>query len=172
MNKPKAMGIVALASLAILGGCTTMGTGEGDLSRNNGKNQRVTPVKFAWKSTDGGQRGTMTATLPDAVYQGPFFQITSQTEGEALAPLWVGWNDGWDDWPYWGDGYGYPGGYDTMQYITQYSGKVVANLSNPGGKQMRCRFYLMDPASGMSGGGQGECQLSGKRTINATFDPS
>ena len=62
--------------------------------------------------------------------------------------------------------------YDTMQFITQYSGKVMANLSNPGGKQMRCRFYLMEPASGMSGGGQGECQLSGRRTIYASFDPS
>jgi len=71
MNKLKALGVVALASLAILlGGCTTMGTGEGDLSRKNGKNQPVTPVKFIWKSTNGGQQGTMTATLPDAVYQG------------------------------------------------------------------------------------------------------
>jgi hypothetical protein len=32
-----------------------MGTGKGDLSRNNGENQPLTPVKFAWKSTDGGQ---------------------------------------------------------------------------------------------------------------------
>ena len=70
MNKSKALGVVALMSLAILDGCTTMGTGEGDLSRNNGKNQPVTPVKFIWKSTNGGQQGTMTATLPDAVYQG------------------------------------------------------------------------------------------------------
>jgi len=66
----------------------------------------------------------MTATLPDAVYQGPFFQITSQTEGEALAPSgWAGMMAG-NDWPYWGDGYGYPGGYDTMQYITQYSARL------------------------------------------------
>jgi hypothetical protein len=137
---------------------------------NNGRNQPVTPVKFAWKSTDGGQQGTMAATLPNAVYQGPFFQITRQIKGDVLTPLSAGWNDGWDDWPYWGDVY--QGDYDTMQFITQYSGKVMANLSNPGGKQMRCRFYLMEPASGMSGGGQGECQLSGRRTIYASFDPS
>jgi hypothetical protein len=36
----------------------------------------------------------MTATFPDAVCQGPFFQITSQAEGEALAPFWVDWNNG------------------------------------------------------------------------------
>jgi hypothetical protein len=63
------------------------------ISRNNGKNQPVTPVKFAWKSTKGEQQCAMTATLPDAVYQGPFFQITSQAEGEDLAPLWVVWNN-------------------------------------------------------------------------------
>lgn len=43
----------------------------------------------------------MAATLPNAVYQGPFFQITRQIEGDVLTPLWAGWNDGWDDWPYW-----------------------------------------------------------------------
>lgn len=33
MNKSKAPGVVALMSLAILGGRMTMGTGEGDLYR-------------------------------------------------------------------------------------------------------------------------------------------
>ena len=37
---------------------------------------------------------------------------------------------------------------------------------------MRCRFLLFSPSAGMMGGGQGECQLSDGRTINATFDPS
>lgn len=86
MNKSKTMGVIALASLAILVGCTTKGTGEGGLTRNKVGNQPVTPVKFAWKSTDGGQQGTMTATLPNAVYQGPFFQITHQIEGDVVTP--------------------------------------------------------------------------------------
>jgi hypothetical protein len=34
---------------------------------------------------------------------------------------------------------------------------------------MRCRFHLMRPASGMSGGGSGECQGADGETIEATF---
>jgi hypothetical protein len=34
---------------------------------------------------------------------------------------------------------------------------------------MRCRFDLNDPPSGMSGGGQGKCQVAGGATIDAVF---
>jgi hypothetical protein len=34
---------------------------------------------------------------------------------------------------------------------------------------MRCRFFLNDPAGGMGGGGQGECQFNGGRTVDAVF---
>lgn len=172
MKKSVAMGATMLASLAILGGCTTMGTGQGDVL---GDHQSRTPVQFTWKSTDGGQQGTMTATLQNTVYQGRFFQITHQTQREVLAPLWVGWSDGWSDWPYWGGPYMggvFQGGYDTTQFITHYSGKVLANLSSPSGEWMRCRFLLFSPATGMSGGGQGECQLRDGSNIDATFSPT
>lgn len=161
-----------LASLAVVGGCTTMGTGQGEVSRHH---RPGAPAHFTWKSTDGGQQGTMTATLRHAVYRGRFFQITRQTRRETLAPLWLGWNDGWSDWPYWGGPFAdgaFQGGYDTTQFVTYYSGKVLANLSSPAGGRMRCRFLLFSPAAGMTGGGQGECQLLGGRTIDATFDPS
>jgi len=170
MKKSVTMGAIMLAGLAILGGCTTTGTGQGDISGNH---QPGAPVHFTWQSTDGGQQGTMSATLQNTVYQGRFFQITRQTRLEMLTPLWVGWNDNWGDWPYWGgpfpDG-AFQGGYDTSQFITLYSGKVLANLNNPDGGHMRCRFLLYSPSEGMSGGGQGECQLQKGRTINATFD--
>lgn len=170
MNRSAPMGVAILASLAVLGGCTTMGTGQGDISRDH---QPGEPVHFTWKSTNGGQHGTMTATLQNAVYQGQFFQITSQTRREMLAPLWVGWDDGWGDWPYWGGPYGaWSGSYDATQFVTYYSGKVLANLTSPGGGRMRCRFLLFSPVSGMAGGGQGECQLRDGRTVNATFSPS
>jgi len=71
----------------------------------------------------------------------------------------------------WGRG-ALPGGYDTTQFVTYYSGKVLANLGSPEGGRMRCRFLLFSPAAGIAGGGQGECQLQKGRTINATFDPS
>jgi hypothetical protein len=53
--------------------------------------------------------------------------------------------------------------------VTRYSGKVIANLKGPGTQQLRCRFQLNDPAGGMGGGGQGECQFGGGRTVDATF---
>ncbi len=167
MNKSAAVAATMLASLVVLGGCTTMGTGQGDISRDH---QPGAPVHFTWKSTDGGISGSMVANLPDATYTGRFFQITRQTRGETLTPIWDGWHEGWYDWPYWSQPW--PAPYDVTQFITYYSGKVVANLATNGGQRMRCRFHLADPAGGMSGGGEGECQLSDGRVINAVFDRS
>jgi len=127
------------------------------------------PVEFAWKSTDGGITGTMTASFPGATFEGRFFQITSLTKSEMLDPLWTHWRRGWYDWPYWGSPWSPP--YPTTQFITHYSGKVVATLTSEGGQNMRCRFHLSEPAMGMRGGGQGECQLSNDRLIRAVFSP-
>jgi hypothetical protein len=168
MDKPMKTSHITAAgalTLAALAGCTTMGMGGGELTA---KGKPTEPVVFSWKSTDGGLTGTMVATLPDATYTGRFFEITQQTQGETLAPMWNGWNEGWYDWPYWSQPW--PGTYGATQFITHYSGKVVANLQTNGGERMRCRFHLAHPSGGMSGGGQGECQLSGGRVINAAFD--
>jgi hypothetical protein len=37
---------------------------------------------------------------------------------------------------------------------------------------MRCRFTLMQPSSGMAGGGTGRCQLPNGAVIQADFPPS
>lgn len=144
--------------------CTTTGVGDGQIMEKGRPELQVT---FAWKSKDNGMSGEMTASLPDANYQGRFFQITQSTRSEVLVPLWTHWRHGWYDWPYWG----YPGiePYPATRFITHYSGKVVATLDAGGGKHMRCRFHLADPARGMSGGGEGQCQLSDGRTLKATF---
>ncbi|HEY7377825.1 MAG TPA: hypothetical protein VH542_03975 [Steroidobacteraceae bacterium] len=145
-----------LAGLCALAACTTMGTGTG---HEGGSDH---PVAFSWTSKDAVS-GTMSATLAnDKTYTGPFFQITSETRVETLTPLWFGWRRGWYDWPYWGR-------YSAPEFATRYSGKVVANLNGPNGDHMRCRFHLMRPASGMSGGGSGECQETDGETIEATF---
>lgn len=152
------------AALSILAACTTTGMGGGELQQSGRIDQ---PVLFSWQSRDGGISGTMVATLPEATYRGPFFQITQQTERQAVAPLWGGWREGWMDWPYWG--WGAYGPYDWTEFATRYSGKVLANLATPEGKHMRCRLHLAKPAQGMSGGGDGECQLQGGSTIHARF---
>lgn len=150
--------------LMIMAGCTTTGIGHGEMTAPG---KPAESVLFSWKSMDGGISGTMMARLPHAVYEGKFFQITRQTQNVTLAPMWNGWIEGWGDWPYRRYPYSYP--YTATQFITYYSGKVVANLETNDGQYMRCRFHLANPASGMTGGGQGECQLSGGRSINAIF---
>lgn len=162
--KPYQLIAASVLALMVIAGCTTTGIGRGEMTA---KDKPAEPVLFSWKSTDGGISGTMVTTLPDATYTGKFFQITRQTQSETLAPMWNGWSVGWYDWPYWSQPY--PAMYNATQFITYYSGKVVANLETNGGQHMRCRFHLANPASGMAGGGQGECQLSGRRIIDATF---
>ena len=78
------------------------------------------------------------------VFQGPFFQITSESIAD-YGPLWNGWGPGYGWGRGWGGrcwGYGWggwgPWGPD-MTTITHYSGQVLANLQGPGGF-MRCDF--------------------------------
>lgn len=170
-NRPlagRAWSWLAVLTLAVLAACTTTGMGGGQLTGAGADEQAVV---FTWRSTDGAMSGSMNAQLPNETYTGRFFQITRQTRSEVLAPLWTHWSLGWYDWPYWGGvaqgPYPYP--YPTVQFITHYSGKVVATLESPGNQRMRCRFHLAEPARGMLGGGEGECQLSGGRVVRALF---
>jgi hypothetical protein len=148
--------IVALPLLAVLAaGCTTMGTGFGSTATG------ADHVNFSWKSSNSVS-GTMNATLSDGkTYTGQFFQITSDTTVDNLGPLWAGWGPGWrGDWGYWSAG---------PEFITHYSGRVLANLGTPDGQHMRCKFQLVHPSDGMAGGGHGQCQLPDGKTIDATF---
>jgi hypothetical protein len=149
--------ILATLLPLILGtGCTTMGTGFG--STANGTN----PVHFSWQSSDDVS-GKIYATLADgSVYMGRYFQVTSNTTVDTLEPLWVGWGPewGWGGWDYWDQG---------PEFVTHYSGHVVANLADPEGKHIRCKFQLVHPDSGLAGGGEGNCQLPNGKTIDASF---
>lgn len=153
-----------LLALLTLMGCTSTGVGEGQLTSASAPEESVS---FIWTSTDGGISGTMVASLPGQAFEGRFFQITQQTRGEALSPLWLHWHRGWYDWPYWSRHARPP--ITSTQFITHYSGKVVATLAAPDQQRMRCRFHLVEPARGMPGGGEGECQLSGGRSVRASF---
>jgi hypothetical protein len=152
------LGLPLLATLAV--GCTTMGTGVG--STATGTN----PVNFSWKSSDDSVSGTMDATLSDGkTYSGQFFQITKNTTVDSIGPLWSGWRSGWGRRGGWGNWDAFP----SPDFITQYSGRVVANLGAASGEHMRCRFQLARPSDGMAGGGSGECQMPDGKTIDATF---
>ena len=138
----------------LLSACTTMGTGSGSLGNE--------PVGLSWTSTDGGTTGTMSATLPDGkTYSGPYLQVTQDARTEDFAPLWTGWGYGWGDWDW--------GPYPNTEFTTVYSNRVMANLRSFDGKRMRCHFDLNHPSEGMSGGGQGQCQLQNGGTVDAVF---
>lgn len=141
-SKAAAASLVALA----IAGCTTSGIGTG---QSMGGNIGAT---FSWTET-GGTQGTMVAQLSNGqIYQGPMFQITSESRYTDFGSLWAGWG---------------PWGPDE-ETITHYSGQVLANLAGPGG-YMRCHFTLMSPSYGMAGGGIGQCQLPSGTIINAQF---
>lgn len=152
----------SLAAIAIAG-CTTTGVGFGQSTGGH------LGANFSWTES-GGTHGTMVAQLTNGeIFQGPFFQITSESVAE-YDPLWNGWGPGWG-FRHWGWGWGGwgPWGPD-QETITHYSGQVLANLQGPGGF-MRCDFRLMRPSSGMAGGGMGQCQLPKGTIINAQFPP-
>jgi len=161
--KMSALPLVALAAAGALAGCATTGTGVGDSSASG------LSATFTWKA-QGPRTGEMSAQLATGrSYSGTFFQITQETRVDELGPLWAGWGPyrgfrrgGWGGWGYWGP---------SQDFVTHYSGKVLANLTGPDGR-MRCRFTLIRPSSGMSGGGEGQCQVPGGGNLNATFPPS
>jgi len=149
-----AMGLLLGAALAA--GCTTTGTGFGSTAKG------TEPVTFEWKSS-GSVSGEMSATLSDGkAYTGQFFQITSETTVDDLGPLWAGWGPGWRraGWYDWDPG---------PEFVTHYSGRVVANLISPDSTHLRCRFQLVHPSAGMAGGGRGECELPDGQHIDAEF---
>ena len=150
----------ALAAALLTSACVTSGTGTG--STRNSDLQAT----FTWESK-GGNTGTMTAMLSTGEsFSGEYFQITSETRVEELRPLWGGWHRGWR-----GRGWGFWGPEPSPAFVTNYSGRLVANLEGAGGQHMRCRFQLINPSSGMAGGGQGQCQTPAGKTIDANFRP-
>lgn len=148
-------------SLLALNACSHSGAGEGTLetaATATSGGQSKGPVTFNWQSKSNASDGSIQAKLPDGTaFNGTYLQVTSQATADDYGAYYSAWAD-----PVWGDPW-YNGPED--EFVTQYSGKVVAQLSSQNGKRMRCTFNLQEPSSGMSGGGQGDCQLSDKETV-------
>jgi hypothetical protein len=108
----------------------------------------------------------MSAALKDGqTFSGPYLQVTSTTQSQAFEPLWTGWDYGWGGW-------GGFGPFPDTAFTTHYSGRVMANLQAADGQHMRCHFHLNHPSDGMGGGGQGQCQLKGGRSVDVVFPTS
>lgn len=158
------MRMVAAAVLASgLAGCVASGPIRARL--HDGQS-----VQMAYRSERFGYNGTMTAVMPGGErYSGRYLEVTSETDGEALAPFWMGWGVGWDDWGSEDDSDWMIAGADVPSFTKTYSGTVIATLLGDRGGRMRCRFRLANPEQEMSGGGVGECQTGDGRSIDATF---
>lgn len=159
MKRIRTLGLLVPFALAA---CTSTGMGGGELMT---KGKPDEPVLFSWQSRDGGITGDLVATVGDDAYRGRFLQVTRETTRDAIEPMWTGWYGGWNRWrdPWIGD-------VDMTTFSRSYSGRVLANLSSSNKGNMRCRFQLENPSRGMSGGGQGECQLSDGRRIDANIE--
>lgn len=169
-----------LPVLLALGACTTTGFGVGEMTGGGAAGQQV---NFHWSSTNGGISGQLTATVADSTYRGQFFQITQQTRNDVWPPPWPQAYGGWYPWSAWPhpsprpyhyqypNFYPYPGlyPYPTMQLTTFFTGTVLATLMAQKDQTMRCRFQLADPASGMSAGGEGSCDLSNGSVVRAVL---
>lgn len=155
--------LLAVFFTAILIGCKSTGSGIGESRSGDVK------VDFTWQQSDAAS-GNLAATVTDTggrreAYQGKFYQITQNSRIETLGGIWNPWYPHWGGWSYWGPE-------PEESFIEHYTGHVVANLSGPDGKRMRCQFQLLRADEGMKGGGQGQCQLPSGRTIDAEFPPS
>lgn len=152
----------ALVALPVaLSGCTTEGTAIGEVESPAGQSEGT--ATLMWESDFADPvSGTISGTLPDGrYYTGRYYEITSTADEGDYADAWNGWGDYWADWP--GD-YGYAG--DWNEFVTIYSGRVIANLQATDGKMLRCRFTLAKPEDGLNGGGSGECQGSDGQKIS------
>lgn len=146
--------------LLTLGACHHAGAGKGTLESAQGPtgSQSEGAVTFVWNSGADPSQGAIEATLPNGTeFHGNYLQVTNTASVDAYGPYYSTWVD-----PGWGAPW-YAGPADG--FVTEYSGRAIAHLSADDGTKMRCKFTLRDPASGMVGGGEGDCQLSNNKTV-------
>jgi hypothetical protein len=149
-----------ILSLLVAGACHHAGGGSGTLESAAGAagSKSEGPVTFTWQSGADPSQGQIEASLPNGTqFTGTFLQVTSSATVDDYGMYYGAWtNPGWG--APWYDG-------PEAGFVTAYSGRAVAHLSAANGTKMRCKFTLRDPASGMTGGGEGDCQLSDNQTV-------
>lgn len=155
-----ALNPTAAAALALILTACASATGGGQGASGDG----ATTATFTWteRSADGG---SMSATLGTGeTFAGDYFQVTHDARIDRYAPLWSGWEghgrrygSGWEHWG------------PQTDFVTEYTGRVLANLAGANGTHMRCMFMLRSPSAGMSQGGVGRCQTPNGASLDATF---
>jgi hypothetical protein len=147
----------ALFVLAIAG-CSHEGGGAGTLetpATASSGSESAGSVEFAWKSGADSSRGSIEAVATDGrTFEGTFVQPSYVVRQDDYGPYWDAWSS-----MNWGVGAPWYAGSED-DFITAYGGKALAHLTSSDGTRMRCTFILREPVNGMSGGGEGDCQLS------------
>lgn len=149
-----------IISALTLAACHHAGAGKGTLESapTAGGSTNEGAVAFLWNSGVDPSQGQIEATMPNGTeFHGKYLQVTNTASVDAYGPYYSTWTD-----PGWGAPW-YAGPADG--FVTEYSGRAIAHLSADDGTKMRCKFTLRDPASGMVGGGEGDCQLSNNETV-------
>lgn len=164
MNERTRSLCVLLFGHVFLASCAHAGMGEGRVSepldgpRTSGAEEA--PAKFTWRSGLDASAGEIQCTLPNGkVYAGKFAQIRPEFDAYETGPVFVGWSSPtWARDPWYG---GPPAMIDGV-----HVGKIVALLKSKDGARMRCRFLVVKPDSGMTGGVSGQCLLSDQTSID------
>lgn len=159
INRRGASGFLTSVVLAMTG-CTCTSDG---LELDSRWETEKTPATFDWRSNDSVS-GSITALFADGrQFRGEYLQITPEARLAQLTPLWEGWTADWE-WRHW-----HPQA--APKFLKHYDGKVLANLAAVNGEHMRCQFELDSRSMGVSGGGGGECEFTGGKTIEARISP-
>ena len=155
--------MISLAAGALLGCASGPMTGHVTLP-----GQTAAPLTMTWTSGLFGQRGKMSALMPDGErFSGRYTVVSPGMSRSSLGPAWTGddpgKNQGQIDDSMWG------AGRDHFAFTKSFENKAVATLKGDRGTTMLCHFSLLAGGAGMGGGGTGECQTSKGAKISASF---
>lgn len=153
----KLMVMCCVLVLSLTGCASRSGFGTGHLRQHADARAEI-----AWESRDSVSGSLRVALQDGRVFSGTYFQITRESRIDRLDPLWAGWHPAWRGWPHW---YREPG----PEFVRHYTGRVLANLKAENDEYMRCRIRLVHPRSGLSGGGEGTCQLPDGGVLDVTI---
>jgi hypothetical protein len=156
------------AVLCVLAGAT-LGCASGPVTgRVAVAGQPAVPLTMTWNSGLFGERGKISAVMPDGErFSGTYQVVTPGISRASLEPAWSGdapaADQGEIDDSLWG------AGLDFAAFVRAYENKAIATLRGDRGTRMLCRFNLAAGGAGMGGGGTGECQTSKGAKITTTF---
>jgi hypothetical protein len=128
--------------------------------------QSPAPLTMTWESGIFGERGTMTAVMPDGERFKGTYQVVKK--GMSLTKIPPEWNESGAEAKADIADRNF-GAADQERFVREHLNKAIATLKGNRGTSMLCRFNLNAGESGMRGGGSGECQTSRGARITAQF---